>query len=283
MHRHRGRHSNYTQPAASPRRCASPTMRLLTLTILLFLTHTLFGQLQTDIKNILATKDFQSFKKYADNLSSRQTHIKAYWLVEREITTGFEERILIVEKSVPEKKDPNISTVYTFRINLLSIDNAILFYDLMERKSKKENNEWIEYYPTIDRYQNDSLFKKLETTFFKSFGGQFKREELFTDSVVYGSRCSEAGTDPLEKMYLDYFVKIKDKTSLLKWLQSTNVETQLYAVEGFYKLKKGGYKIKDNELLFIKNVLKRKGTARTCSGCIYSREEIHQIAKDFKF
>ena len=258
-------------------------MRLLTLTILLFLTHTLFGQLQTDIKNILATKDFQSFKKYADNLSNRQTHIKAYWEVEREIATGFEERVLIVEKSVPEKKDPNISTVYTFRVNLLSTDKTIFFYDLMERKSKKVNNEWVEYYPTIDTYQNDSLFKKLKTTFFKSFGGQFKKQELFTDSIVYGSRCSDAGIDPLEKMYLDHFVEVKDKTSLLKWLQSTNVETQLYAVEGFYKLKKSGYKINDNELQFIKNVLKKKGTARTCSGCIYSREEIKQIAKDFKF
>jgi hypothetical protein len=258
-------------------------MRLLTLTILLFLTQTLFGQLQTEINNILATKDFLSFKKYADNLSNRQTHIKAYWEVEREIATGFEERILIVEKPVPEKKNPNISTIYTFRVNLLSIDKTILFYDLMERKSKKVNNEWIEYYSTIDTYQNDSLFKKLETTFFKSFGGQFKRQELFTDSIVYGSRCSDGGIDPLEKMYLDNFVATKDKSSLLKWLQSTNVETQLYAIEGFYELKKSGYNIKDNELLFIKNVLKKKGTVRTCSGCIYSREEIKLVAKDFKF
>jgi len=258
-------------------------MRLLTLTILLFLTHTLFGQLQTDIKNILATKDFLSFKEYADNLSNRQTHIKAYWEVEREIATGFEERILIVEKSVLEKKNPNISTVYTFRVNLLSTDKTILFYDLMECKSKKVDNEWVEYYPIIDTYQNDSLFKKLEATFFKSFGGKFKRQELFTDSIAYGSRCGYAGIYPLEKMYLDHFVEVKDKTSLLKWLQSTNVETQLYAVEGFYELKKGGYKIKDNELSFIKNVLKRKGTARTCSGCINSREEIQQIAKDFEF
>jgi len=229
-------------------------MRLLTLAILLFLTHTLFGQLQTDIKNILATKDFLSFKKYADNLSNRQTRIKTYWEVEREIAKGFEERILIVEKSVPEKKDPNISTVYTFRVNLLSTDKTILFYDLMERRPKKVNNEWVEYYPTIDTYQNDSLFKILESTFFKSFGGQFKKQNLFTDSIVYGARCGFGGIDPLEKVYLDHFIKVKDKASLLKWLQSTNVETQLYAVEGFYKLKKGGNKVNDNELFFIKNV-----------------------------
>lgn len=258
-------------------------MRLLTLTILLFLTQTLFGQLQTDIKNILVTKDFQSFKKYADNISNRQNHIKAYWEVEREIATGFQERILIVEKSVPEKKDPNISTVYTFRVNLVSTDSVILFYDLMERKSKKVNNEWVEYYPSIYHYQNDTLFQKLQAKFFKSFGGHLKKKELFVDSIVYGASCGIVGVDPLEKMYLDHFVKIKNTTSLLKWLQSTNVETQLYAVEGFDKLKKGGYKLKGNELQFIKNVLKKKGTIRTCSGCIYSREEIQQIAKDFKF
>ena len=112
---------------------------------------------------------------------------------------------------------------------------------------------------------------------------KFNSRELFIDSIVYGARCSDAGIDPLEKTYLDQFVEIKDKASLLKWLRSTNVETQLYAVEGFYGLKKAGYKINDGELRSIKNVLEKKGTVRTCSGCFFSREEIRQIAKNFKF
>jgi hypothetical protein len=69
----------------------------------------------------------------------------------------------------------------------------------------------------------------------------------------------------------------------LKWLQSTNVETQLYAVEGFYKLKKAGYQIKESELQSIRNVLKKKGTVRTCMGCRYGLNEIQQIAKEFEF
>ncbi len=152
----------------------------------------------------------------------------------------------------------------------------------MEQKSKKEHNEWVDYYPTIDTYENDTLFKKLETTFFQSFGSQLKRKGLFIDSIVYGSRCGYVGIDPIEKMHLDHFVKRKDKTSLLKWLQSTNVETQLYAVEGFYKLKKAGYQIKESELQYIRNVLKKKGTVRTCTGCLYGKNEIQQIAKNFE-
>jgi hypothetical protein len=232
---------------------------------------------------MLALKDIQSLKKHANNLSNKNSHITTYWEVEREIATGFQEIILIVEESVPDKKDPNYSTVYTFRINLLSTGNTILFYDLKKLKSKKANNKWVEYYPTIDTYENGTLFKKLETTFFNDFGGQLKRQMLFIDSIVYGARCGFVGIDPFEKMHLDHFVKRKDKTSLLTWLQSTNVETQLYAVEGFYKLKKAGYQIKESELLYIKNVLKKKGAVRTCSGCLYGRKEIQQIAKKFEF
>jgi hypothetical protein len=84
-------------------------------------------------------------------------------------------------------------------------------------------------------------------------------------------------------MKLEHFVEKKDRTSLLKWLQSTNVETQLYAVEGFYKLKKAGYQIKESELHYIRNVLKKKGTVRTCTGCLYGRNEIQKIAKHFEF
>jgi hypothetical protein len=264
-------------------RWALSAMRLLTSTILLFLTQTLFAQLGEDLKNKLALKDFQSFKKYADSLSNGNSHIKIYWEVDREIAAGFQERILTVTKSVPEEKNPNYSTVYTFKINMLSADTTIFFYDLMECKSKKEHNEWVEYYPTIDIYENDTLFLKLETTFFQSFGGQLKRKGLFIDSIEYGARCGYAGIAPLEKMHLDHLVKRKDKTSLVKWLQSTNVETQIYAVEGFYKLKKAGYRIKENELQFIRNILKKKGTIRTCAGCRYGRNDIQAIVKNFEF
>jgi hypothetical protein len=87
-------------------RCAIHTMRLLTLTLLLFLTQTLFGQLQTDLKSMLALKDFQSFKKYADNLPNRNNHITTYWQVEREIASGFQERILTVRETIPDTKNP---------------------------------------------------------------------------------------------------------------------------------------------------------------------------------
>ncbi len=258
-------------------------MKSLITTILLLLARTVLGQLQNDIAQHLFEKDFNNFKRYTDTLSNKETHIGAYWKLEREITNGFQERILVIKKSVPDKDKPYISTIYTFRVNIISYDKDIVFYDLQERKSRKINGEWLEYFPTIQKYQNDSLFDLLEISFYKSFGGQLNKKELFVDSIVYGTNCSNAATDPPEKVSADLYVKTKNRQKLSEWIQSTNTEKQIYAVDGFYRLKQKGLKLTGQELHFISNVVNKKGKIRTCSGCIYSNEEIGYITKTFKF
>ncbi len=263
-----------------------------------------FGQIPLEVKNNLAKRDFSTFKKYAALLSKRTDTTKAYWDIEREITPGFEERVLIINKFVPHKEDPKISTVYTFRVNLIAKDNAIIFYELKELKSKKVNNEWVEYYSGIENYQNDSLFKLLQSDFLKSFSANLNKDELFVTTIIYGKQCGgvtdiEDSVDstenarrieeaakldvPFESYQIDDYVKNNDTKHLLMWLKSTTTEKQIYGVEGFYKLKLKGFKLTKEQLRIIKIILAKKGKVNVCSGCIYSSREINAVAKDFKF
>ena len=66
-----------------------------------------------------------------------------------------------------------------------------------------------------------------------------------------------------ERMQLNELVAKKDKESILKWLQSTNTEKQMFAVEGFLKLMKSENKFSQKELDLFNNVTNKKTTAAT--------------------
>lgn len=258
-------------------------MKLFSTSILLVLSQALFGQLQDNITQHLSKRNITDIKRFADTISKKENHIGTFWEIEREIAYGFQEGVLIMKKSIVDNDNPHISTVYTFHINLISYGEEIIFYDLREKRPKKINDEWVEYFPSITKYQNDSLFKLLEAFFYQLYGGSLNKNELFVDSIVYGTNCSKAGNDPIEKILIDHLVKTKNKEQLFEWIKSSNTEKQLYAVSGLFKLVQKGLKLTDEEINYITNVLNKKGFVRTCSGCIYSKKEIKLVSKDFKF
>jgi hypothetical protein len=267
-------------------------MKLLIAPILLFLPQSLFGQLQADIKINLVDKDIAKFKIFADTISNKKNNISAYWDIERDIAKRFQEKIWIAEKSVPDKANPSISTVYTFRLNLITADNKILYYDFQERKSKKVNDRWVDYYITIDKYKNEKLYRSLEVEFLKAFDTKLNSADLFIDTIVFGQGCGDGiydGDDPIEEAkyanpkedyILNNYIKNKDRKAILSLIHSANTEKQLYGVKGLLELQKVGITLTQREIEIVKNVLGKSGTARTCSGCIYDRMEIGKIAKE---
>lgn len=214
-------------------------MRNRPIIILLGLLWTinLLGQVQNDVKQILSKKDFVSFKGFADSLLSKEQKISCHWTIFRDLTTDFKERIFFFSKSIPDSKNPGISSIYTFRVRLLITDKTIIYYDLSEKRNRKVKKEWVPYYDTLDYYKNDSFFSILRQSFHNSFKAELNVKELFIDDLVYGHACGIIGEDPKEKLIIDNLVENKNKVELFKWLQSTNFEKQLYAVDGLYQLK----------------------------------------------
>ena len=257
--------------------------QIITILIGLFWTSNLIGQVQNDVKEILANKDYVAFSSYADTLSNSEKRISSHWTILRDLTADFKEGVFYFTKSVPDAKNAAISTVYTYRVRLLTTDKTILYYELSEKRNKKIQKEWVPYYDTLDYYKNDSLFSLLRQSFNKSFDGELNETELFIDNLVYGQACGLVGTDPDEKIIIDSLVAAKNKEELFKWIKSTNFEKQIYAVDGLFQLKVAGTTFTYKEIELINMVLNKKGTIYYCRGCSHSWQDVRSVSYKFKF
>ena len=257
--------------------------KVLLILITLVLAINLSAQIQKDINNILLKKDIIAFNNDIDTLSKKDKRISSHWEYLRELTKGYQEGVFYFERPIPDKDNPGSSFTNMYRLTLLLTDNEIIYYNISEAKRDIEKGNFALPSPSIYKYKNDTVFRKLKTAFKKTYGANLNEKELFNEDIVYGESCGLVGTPPKKKTEIDYIVKNRNRTDLLKWLQSTNTETQIYAIDGYYQLKELGIILTAQELRIIKIVMLKKGNMLSCGGCIYSTEEIRRIVKDFKF
>lgn len=256
--------------------------KLLSILIGLLWTIPLFGQVQNDVKKVLATKDFVALKKYTDNLSNKENQINLHWAYLRDLTTDFQEGVFIFDKSVPDVDDPETSSVHTFRVNLVTTKTNIVYYELSEKKYKSVGNDWQPYYETIDSFKNDIAFGEFETSFKNIYQLELNEKDLFMTDFIFGSNCGIAGTSPEGRAQMDEWVQSNNKTEILKWLKSANAEKQVYAVEGLNQLKNAGTTLTEDEIMMINCVCDKNGTIYVCSGCIHSKQDIRSATKHLK-
>jgi hypothetical protein len=256
--------------------------QLITILLIIFWTSDLFGKVQNDVNKVLASKDFVAFKKYADNLSKREKRVNSHWEYLRDLTTDFQEGVFVFEKSVPHIVNPSISSVYTFRVRLITTVQSIAYYEFSEEKTEKVGNTWEPYFEIIDSFKDDKLFDSLKNSFRGIFQTDLNENELFLTNFVYGEICGYVPMKPKGRQQIDLFVKNKDIDSLLHWLHSANTEKQIYAVDGLCQLKQMGVILNDKDLKIMTFVINKKGTIYFCSGCIRSRQEIKNVTKKFK-
>jgi hypothetical protein len=242
------------------------------------------AQIEKEAAKILRHKDFTRFEKFTDSLNASKGNVRSHWEYKRELVKGYWEGVFYFERAVKDKANAAIHSIYGFRVNIIATDSTIIYFDLGEKKNKKVVNEWVPYYVSTDTFKNEALFTELSISFKNTFHAELNFSELFNLSIVYSDGgCGYAGTQREEKMQLDELVLKKDRAGLQKWLGSSNTETQLYAVAGFYQLKKNGETLTPEEMQMINAVLQKKGAVQTCSGCMYGLDEIKRISKDFKF
>jgi len=235
------------------------------------------------MKEVLSKKDFLAFISFTDTLSKRNNKITYHWTIFRDLTSDFKEGVFYLNKSVPHANEPGVSSVYTFRVRLLTTDKTIIYYELGKKKHKKIKKEWVPYYDTLAYYKNDSLFSILKQSFVKSFDAELNETELFIDDFVYGKACGIIGENPSGRLLIDKLVSEKNKEELFRLLKSTNFEKQIYALDGLWQLKEIGFTYTIEELRIIKNVLKKKGTIFYCHGCPHSWKNVILVTYKFQF
>jgi hypothetical protein len=257
-------------------------MKFLSLIFIFIIICRSYGQLPDGYVKILESRSYQNLEKFND--TCREKDLSRHWSQFRELCGGYYEGIYTIEKSIPEVENPAISAIYTYRVRVLTDKNEILYCEFGEKKNKKVNGEWIPYYTGILNYINESAYDSLKSSFYNIYGASFDPNNLFIDTIVYGKRCGRAGRDPNKRLELSLLIDNTDTISLTRWLQSTNTETQLYGVEGFYELKYQKHiRIPERLLIMIKTIKNKRGYISVCSGCIFSSLSIKEALAEFRF
>jgi hypothetical protein len=94
-----------------------------------------FVQPEKELDRILAQKNFTAFKSYCDSIGNSKSNNRSHWEYVRDIAPGFKEGINYLEKSIPDKFNKNVSTVYTFRTRMFIQGDKIIYYEFAEKKN----------------------------------------------------------------------------------------------------------------------------------------------------
>lgn len=229
-----------------------------------------------DILQVLRAKQVSALTGYIE--AERHSNF-IRWETLREVAGTNQEGVLKIE--IVRKPDSTGSNVDNFKINLLADKDIIFFYELCKLTFKKKDDNNYDSYPVpVNAYKNLSAYQRFERLFTKTYHSSLDTSELFQTSIVYGGACGIAGTPTEYEQKLIAILKLKDVASLSAWLKSPNIEKQLYAIKGLYKLQDNGdYQISNEYKEIIDAITNKNGEAQTCGGCIYSSEPINALVK----
>jgi hypothetical protein len=252
---------------------------LVLLTILTAFSIVLDAKSIASIKKTLQNRDFMAFCDAIDSFNSKDpmTGLGDWWR-RQELTPGFEAAIIYIAESFPVKKDPASWVGCEYRIHLIATKSEIIYYAFRENlyTSVLDSNEYF----ITSSFRNQHLVDSMRSEYYKLYHAYPDERDIFEDNrEVYGSYCGEGGSPPPCRVILDSILAKNDYDFLDRWLRSTNVIHQIYAIDGLYKAKKDGYKLTPDQIRIIEVIGRKKGKALTCRGCFYDKEPIGEIVQ----
>lgn len=226
------------------------------------------------LKQVLASKDFNAFKKYTDKSIKFNNGINATWNVLRDITYEFQEGGFYYSETI-ENSTLSKPYVFTYKVELLTSSTKIVSYTIF--KYYQDNS-----IDTLDKFKDETLYDSLKTSFKRIFKTDLNEKELFNVEYVYGNHCGNLGSAPKGLQIMNDWVDQNNKTEILKWLKSINTEKQIYAVYGLCCLRNLGFQLSNEEIEIMRFIIQKKGTIITCGGSRRYTEKIKRICKQFR-
>jgi hypothetical protein len=240
--------------------------------MLLLLSFNTNAQTIEDVKKVLATKNPKYLENFVENKNSENFRMRWYNL--REIISGYEEGILIIEEHIP-REVPNTWRIITHRVNLLTTSNEIFYCEI--GKALYGEGKIIE---TSEKYKNDSLNTIFENTYKQAYHDTLNHNDLFITNIIYGDRCSRVGIKPLYRQKLDSLILQKNASELHQWLISPNAEKQMYAIKGYKALTYMGYVLTNEDKRLLKLVRQKQTSIYTCDLCMYSDQSFQEAVAE---
>lgn len=250
--------------------------------VFLFLTSYSFGQIEKQANRLLLKRDFNAFKKFTDSYKTEKDSITISSSIKRDLTEGFQESIFYITKSYTLHKGVKITC--NSRINIITQGNLIIYFHLESKEMKGFPETFDTSSDTTYNFRDSQMMNALKLKFRQTFFAPLNEKELFIDTIYYGKKCGIKGVViPNEQKVIDLWVNNRDTINLCKWLQSTNTEKQVYAVQGFNALLVNGITICAATKQLIKKIIHKNGVINTCYPCDSNLSEIQDICKAFKF
>jgi hypothetical protein len=272
---------------ALPLCATSPQKMKIFFSILLFvLTLQVSGQTLVEIKQLLEKKDFKAFENYITKSAKKYSRVnpnsnmRVIWQLKSDLTPQYQECVVDIDESFPDKDDSAISTVERYRINILTTSKEIIYYDFSEKVNRTAS--WNDFsLNVLDSFRNENLLTELNKNYLEHYKTSLNRNELFIDTCIYGRSCNLGQTPELREQ-LNTFIENKDLTKINIWLTSQIAEKQVYAIDALYQLKKKGYKFSTEQIRLIKLISGKRDYINICRGCITSSILLTQAIMNIK-
>lgn len=243
----------------------------------------LYAQIEVKTNAILLKRDFNAFKKFIAAAPGNRKPIYFNSEMSREVVDGFRESVFTIVKS--HKSDSSIINVtINCQVNIITQGNLIIYYHL-ERKEFIDFPKSYKTKDTVYTFSDSSRLAAMRSKFKNCFLAPLNENELFVDTIYYGSMCGHSRQEQLtpQQAQIKEWVVKRDTANLFKWLQSTNTERQVYAVQGFHSLHFMRVKISDEAKRLISYIIKKKGNIQYCGICDAGLIDISRIVEKFTF
>ena len=248
---------------------------------LLFLLCSVFAEahpILDGLETSYQSKKYSDLSDYIDGLLEQSTKKNIFSfksIIDREITSGYHEFKIEISQSVADEEATGVYNVDYYFVSIIRLKNTIIHYSIEEKIYEQDSTgKWKKKYQLVKADIDSIGYHNLENTYFDIYNSALNFDELFTDSILYGSRCGIGGQNPEYREKLNLIIRNKDKKELKKWLVNATAELQLYAIDGILTLSKKGVRFKNDTYELIGIIIKKEGYVNTCSGCIRMKRTI---------
>lgn len=256
-------------------------MKFYSIIFLLMFSEVVRAQFENKILTLLDAKNVEDLLFFSDdnNLNGYSSEVqKEYY---REITCSHSEGIFRVVQSIPDPDHINSFTVNTYRIDLITNGNTIIYYVYLKELYGQQDLKGQQLYDTLASFQSDTELVELNLAFREIFKTDINMNDFFQTNCSFGYRCGFIGSPVSELEYINSLVATNDKNAIRAWLTSPNTEKQVFAVYGFVALKNKGLIITEEEKKIIQFIIGKQGTMLVCSGCFFMSSEIAKVTESF--
>ncbi len=236
-------------------------MKITVFILTLFFSYSLKSQIPVEaFTDALKSKQYSTFEKAFKKALKKDSLIDYGNSLSREIFENYKE----VYYDIYDKY-PLVGNNHTLKMILKG--NKIIYYHFSFVNVERQGEKRIFTTVPIDTFINVSRYNALKTEFRKVYEADLNETDLWRFKIV-GQFCGLRITLENIKDYdeMNSLVNANKRDSLLQWLQSANLEKQMFGLWGYNILMQKRMTLSTLELKLIKVVMTKKAKGNVCGG-----------------